>query len=134
GDPCAVMPCRRRCRCFLFCRVTTSAGFPVCKQSDQFLYYLNISRHAGVGHVSRFQLSVLRFWLVLKKKLLGLSYRQKRAIQLGADVLLLSVSLWLALLLRLGDEGWRAPDASQAVLFLRSEEHTSELQSRENLV
>jgi len=55
---------------------------------------------------------------VLKKKLLGLSYRQKRAIQLGADVLLLSVSLWLALLLRLGDEGWRAPDASQAVLFL----------------
>src|SRR5690554_432895 len=112
------MPCRRRCRCFLFCRVTTSAGFPVCKQSDQFLYYLNISRHAGVGHVSRFQLSVLRFWLVLKKKLLGLSYRQKRAIQLGADVLLLSVSLWVALLLRLGDEGWRAPDASQAVLFL----------------
>ncbi len=55
---------------------------------------------------------------MLKEKLLGLSYRKKRAIQVGADVVLLSVSLWLALFLRLGDEGWLWPDAAQSVLFL----------------
>lgn len=54
---------------------------------------------------------------MLKQKLLGLSYRQKRAIQVAADVLLLSVSLWMALFLRLGDEGWLWPDAKQSVLF-----------------
>ncbi|MDX9687536.1 polysaccharide biosynthesis protein [Halopseudomonas formosensis] len=46
-----------------------------------------------------------------------MSYRQKRAIQVAADVLLLSVSLWMALFLRLGDEGWLWPDAKQSVLF-----------------
>ena len=55
---------------------------------------------------------------MLKEKLLGLSSRKKRAIQVGADVVLLSVSLWLALFLRLGDEGWLWPDAAQSVLFL----------------
>ena len=55
---------------------------------------------------------------MLKEKLIGLSCRQKRIIQIAADLVLLSAALWLALLLQLGDEGWRSPSAGQGWLFV----------------
>ena len=55
---------------------------------------------------------------MLRQKLIELSPGQKRAIQLVADVLLLSLALWLALFLRLGDEGWLVPENGQGWLFL----------------
>lgn len=55
---------------------------------------------------------------MLKEKLINLNYRQKRTIQIVADVALLSLALWLALFLRLGDEGWLRPENGQGWLFL----------------
>lgn len=55
---------------------------------------------------------------MLKDRLIGLSYAQKRSIQILADLILLSVAMWCALYLRLGNEGWRWPDMGQTLLFL----------------
>ena len=55
---------------------------------------------------------------MLKDRLIGLSYAQKRSIQILADLILLSVAMWCALYLRLGNEGWRWPDTGQTLLFL----------------
>ena len=55
---------------------------------------------------------------MLKEKLIKLNYRQKRTIQIVADVVLLSLALWLALFLRLGDDGWLMPENGQDWLFL----------------
>ncbi|WP_304641543.1 polysaccharide biosynthesis protein [Pseudomonas sp.] len=46
-----------------------------------------------------------------------LSVRQKRILQVTADVLLMWVALWIAFFIRLGSEGWVWPDASQTWLF-----------------
>ncbi len=55
---------------------------------------------------------------MLKEQLIELSHGQKRSIQIVADVILLSLALWLALYLRLGDEGWTWPENGQGFLFL----------------
>ncbi|WP_256582250.1 nucleoside-diphosphate sugar epimerase/dehydratase [Pseudomonas sp. MYb185] len=55
---------------------------------------------------------------MLKEQLIELSHGQKRSIQIVADVILLSLALWLALYLRLGDEGWIWPQDGQGFLFL----------------
>ena len=47
---------------------------------------------------------------MLKERLIGLSYAQKRSIQIVADLLLIWAALWLALFLRLGAEtNWVFP-------------------------
>lgn len=55
---------------------------------------------------------------MLKERLIELNHNQKRSIQIVADVLLLSLALWLALFLRLGDEGWLWPESGQGFLFV----------------
>lgn len=55
---------------------------------------------------------------MLKEKLIELSNGQKRSIQIVADVILLSFALWVALFLRLSDEGWVWPEGDQVWLFL----------------
>ncbi|WP_090273107.1 polysaccharide biosynthesis protein [Halopseudomonas litoralis] len=55
---------------------------------------------------------------VLKERLIELNHNQKRSIQIVADVILLSLALWLALFLRLSDEGWLWPENGQGFLFL----------------
>ncbi|NLY41813.1 MAG: hypothetical protein GX055_09360 [Desulfovibrionales bacterium] len=55
---------------------------------------------------------------MLKEKLIRLSNRQKRTIQILADVILLSLALWLALFLRLSEQGWLWPEGGQGWLFL----------------
>jgi FlaA1/EpsC-like NDP-sugar epimerase len=50
--------------------------------------------------------------------LIGLSYGQKRTIQIIADLILLSTAMWCALFLRLGDDGWLWPVDGQGWLFL----------------
>ncbi|WP_235833942.1 polysaccharide biosynthesis protein [Halopseudomonas bauzanensis] len=55
---------------------------------------------------------------MLKERLIELNHNQKRSIQIVADVLLLSLALWLALFLRLGDEGWLWPENGQGLLFV----------------
>lgn len=55
---------------------------------------------------------------MLKERLIELNHNQKRSIQIVADVLLLSLALWLALFLRLGDEGWLWPENGQGFLFV----------------
>lgn len=55
---------------------------------------------------------------MLKEKLIDLSHGQKRIIQIVADVVLLSFALWLALFLRLADEGWTWPVDGQGWLFV----------------
>lgn len=55
---------------------------------------------------------------MLKERLINLSYGQKRSIQIVADVILLSLALWLAFYLHLGERGWKWPSNSQAWLFL----------------
>ena len=55
---------------------------------------------------------------MLKEKLIDLSHGQKRAIQIVADVLILSFALWFALFLRLSDEGWLWPQNGQGYLFV----------------
>lgn len=54
----------------------------------------------------------------MKERLIELNHNQKRSIQIVADVILLSLALWLALFLSLGDSGWRWPDNGQGLLFL----------------
>ncbi|MCO5786167.1 hypothetical protein DHB74_07370 [Pseudomonas sp. G11-1] len=54
----------------------------------------------------------------MKERLIELNHNQKRSIQIVADVLLLSLALWLALFLRLGDEGWLWPENGQGLLFV----------------
>ncbi|WP_434543084.1 polysaccharide biosynthesis protein [Halopseudomonas bauzanensis] len=54
----------------------------------------------------------------MKERLIELNHNQKRSIQIVADVLLLSLALWLALFLRLGDEGWLWPESGQGFLFV----------------
>ncbi len=54
----------------------------------------------------------------MKEQLIELSHNQKRSIQIVADVILLSLALWLALFLRLGEEGWLWPENGQGFLFL----------------
>ncbi|MEH6671664.1 polysaccharide biosynthesis protein [Halopseudomonas sp.] len=55
---------------------------------------------------------------MFKDRLIGLSYGQKRAVQVIADVILLSVALWAALFLRLSGEYWVWPTGNQGWLFL----------------
>ncbi|SDS42944.1 NDP-sugar epimerase, includes UDP-GlcNAc-inverting 4,6-dehydratase FlaA1 and capsular polysaccharide biosynthesis protein EpsC [Halopseudomonas litoralis] len=55
---------------------------------------------------------------MLKERLIELNHNQKRSIQIVADVILLSLALWLALFLRLSDEGWLWPENGQGFLFL----------------
>ena len=55
---------------------------------------------------------------MLKERLINLSYRRKRVIQIAADLVLIWGALWLALYLRLGGEGWVLPTANQSWLFL----------------
>ncbi|MEJ6656954.1 MAG: polysaccharide biosynthesis protein, partial [Pseudomonas sp.] len=55
---------------------------------------------------------------MLKERLIELNHSQKRSIQIVADVILLSLALWLALFLRLSDEGWLWPENGQGWLFL----------------
>ncbi|QIB52591.1 nucleoside-diphosphate sugar epimerase/dehydratase [Pseudomonas sp. OIL-1] len=55
---------------------------------------------------------------MIKEKLIGLSYGQKRSLQIVADVLLMWAALWLAFVIRLGPEGWLLPTSAQAWLFL----------------
>jgi len=55
---------------------------------------------------------------MFKDRLIALSYGQKRAVQLVADVVLLSVAMWAALFIRLSGEGWVWPTGNQAWLFL----------------
>src|SRR5690606_41686407 len=55
----------------------------------------------------------------LRARLLAMPRYRKRMLQVSVDIPLIWLSLWLAFALRLDD---------------RSEEHTSELQSRENIV
>jgi UDP-N-acetylglucosamine 4,6-dehydratase len=55
---------------------------------------------------------------VIKEKLVGLSYAQKRSIQIVVDVLLLWVAMWVAFYIRLGSDGWLWPEGSpQSILF-----------------
>ncbi|CEA06319.1 nucleotide sugar epimerase/dehydratase WbpM [Pseudomonas saudimassiliensis] len=54
----------------------------------------------------------------MKERLIELNHNQKRSIQIVADVILLSLALWLALFLSLGDSGWRKPENGQGLLFL----------------
>lgn len=55
---------------------------------------------------------------MFKDRLIGLSYGQKRTIQIVADLVLLSVAMWAALFLRLSGENWVWPTADQSWLFL----------------
>ena len=56
---------------------------------------------------------------MLKERLIGLSYAQKRSIQIVADLLLIWAALWLALFLRLGAEtNWVFPTSEQRLLFV----------------
>ena len=56
---------------------------------------------------------------MLKERLIGLSHAQKRSIQIFADLILIWLSLWLALYLRLGGEtGWVVPTPEQRWLFV----------------
>src|SRR5690606_24081599 len=55
---------------------------------------------------------------VFKDKLIELNSGQKRGIQMLVDVGLLSVALWLALFLSLGERGWVCPQQWQGWLFL----------------
>jgi len=55
---------------------------------------------------------------VFKDKLIELNSGQKRSIQMLVDVGLLSVALWLALFLSLGERGWVWPQQGQGWLFL----------------
>lgn len=55
---------------------------------------------------------------MLKEKLIELSSGQKRTIEMVVDVVLLSIALWLALYLSLGERGWRWPQDGQGMLFI----------------
>jgi FlaA1/EpsC-like NDP-sugar epimerase len=55
---------------------------------------------------------------LFKERLIGLSYGQKRTVQIIADVVLLSVAMWAALFLRLSGDGWVVPTGGQIWLFL----------------
>lgn len=55
---------------------------------------------------------------MFKDRLINLSYRRKRFIQIAADFVLLSVAMWLALFLRLGQSGWVLPEGNQVWLFV----------------
>lgn len=57
---------------------------------------------------------------MLKERLVRLSYRQKRAIQIATDILLLWAALWLAYYIRLGTGGWLWPSGGQEWLFVIS--------------
>lgn len=61
--------------------------------------------------------TIIRGFFVLKERLIELDYAQKRTIQIIADVILLSLALWLALYLHLGERGWKWPTSSQSLLF-----------------
>ncbi|WP_165672393.1 polysaccharide biosynthesis protein [Metapseudomonas otitidis] len=53
----------------------------------------------------------------LRARLIGLSRRSKRLLQVGADVVLIWVALWLAFVLRLGELGAAEPFGQHAWLF-----------------
>ncbi|WP_256663802.1 nucleoside-diphosphate sugar epimerase/dehydratase [Pseudomonas sp. gcc21] len=55
---------------------------------------------------------------MIKEKLIGLSYGQKRSLQIVADVVLMWAALWIAFVIRLGPEGWIWPEGSQGWLFV----------------
>lgn len=55
---------------------------------------------------------------MLREYLINLSYWQKRALQVAADICLLWLALWLAYMLRLGGSDWLVPTTSQLWLFL----------------
>lgn len=42
----------------------------------------------------------------LRTRLIGLSRRSKRLLQVGADIVLIWIALWLAFVVRLGDLGY----------------------------
>ncbi|WP_394242081.1 polysaccharide biosynthesis protein [Halopseudomonas laoshanensis] len=55
---------------------------------------------------------------MVKDRLISLSYRRKRVIQIAADFVLLSVAMWAALFMRLSQTGWILPEGKQIWLFL----------------
>jgi len=53
----------------------------------------------------------------LRTRLIGLSRRSKRLLQVGADIVLIWIALWLAFVVRLGDLGAAEPFSGHAWLF-----------------
>lgn len=53
----------------------------------------------------------------LRTRLIGLSRRSKRLLQVGADIVLIWIALWLAFVVRLGDLGAAEPFGGHAWLF-----------------
>jgi len=53
----------------------------------------------------------------LRTRLIGLSRRSKRLLQVGADIVLIWIALWLAFVVRLGDLGAAEPFGDHAWLF-----------------
>lgn len=54
----------------------------------------------------------------LRERLAGLSYGQKRVLQILADVLLMWLALWAAFYLRLASDGWIWPEGNQGWIFI----------------
>ncbi len=58
---------------------------------------------------------------MIRERLVGLSYAQKRTIQIISDVALLWLAMWVAFFIRLGSDGWLWPENSgEAILFYLS--------------
>ena len=56
---------------------------------------------------------------MFKERLIGLSYAQKRILQITVDIILIWSALWLSLFLRLGgEEDWLFPSTEQLWLFV----------------
>ena len=56
---------------------------------------------------------------MFKERLIGLSYAQKRILQIIVDIILIWSALWLSLFLRLGGEDdWLFPSTEQLWLFV----------------
>src|SRR5690625_3492828 len=55
---------------------------------------------------------------MIRDFLINRSYWQKRILQVGTDICLLWLALWMAYLLRLGGSDWLIPTSDQAWLFV----------------